>query len=216
MRRDLIILGTSGLAREMAMLVEMVNARTCAWRFLGFVGPDASKVGKTLGLGPVLGDDAWLLDQNLEADLLCGIGYPKVREKVMRPYLQQTGRFGFPNLIHPSANLDFRRVELGMGNAVTAGCSFTCDIEAGDFNLFNLNMTVGHDARIGRFNVFNPSVNVSGNVRIGDRVLVGTGCQILENLTVGDDATLGAGAVVRTNVPVGTTMVGVPAKPLHA
>jgi sugar O-acyltransferase (sialic acid O-acetyltransferase NeuD family) len=215
MRKDLIILGTSGLAREMAMLMEVVNARTCAWRFLGFVGHDAAETGKDLGLGKVLGDDAWLLAQGLEVDLVCGIGFPKVKEKALRPYLALGGPFGFPNLVHPTANLDFRRVELGKGNTITAGCSFTCDIEVGDFNLFNLNMTVGHDARIGSFNVFNPSVNVSGGVRVGNRVLAGTGCQILENLPVGDDAILGAGSVIRAEVAAGLTMVGVPAKPLQ-
>ena len=214
MRKDLIILGTSGLAREMAMLMEAANARSCLWRFLGFVGHDAAEKGKSLGLGSVLGDDAWLLAQDLEVDILCGIGFPKIKERALRPYLEQCDRFGFPNLIHPSANLDFRRVNLGRGNAITAGCSFTCDIEVGDFNLFNLNMTVGHDARIGNFNVFNPSVNVSGGVHVGDRVLAGTGCQILENLAIGDDAILGAGSVVRTVVAAGTTMVGIPAKPL--
>ncbi len=215
MRRDLIILGTSGLAREMAMLMEAVNARTCAWRFLGFVGHDAAETGKALGLGKVLGDDAWLLSQELELDIVCGIGFPKLKEKALRPYLAQEGRFRFPNLVHPNASLDFHRVDLGKGNTITAGCSFTCDIEVGDFNLFNLNMTVGHDARIGSFNVFNPSVNVSGGVRVGNRVLAGTGCQILENLPVGDDAILGAGSVIRAEVAAGSTMVGVPAKPLQ-
>jgi sugar O-acyltransferase (sialic acid O-acetyltransferase NeuD family) len=215
MRKDLIILGTSGLAREMAMLLEVVNARTCAWRFLGFVGHDAGEAGKDLGLGKVLGDDAWLLAQDLEVDLVCGIGFPKVKARALQPYLERKGRFGFPNLVHPTATLDYRRVELGRGNTITAGCSFTCDIQVGDFNLFNLNMTVGHDARIGNFNVFNPSVNVSGGVRIGNRVLAGTGCQILENLPVGDDAILGAGSVIRTEVPAGATMVGVPAKALQ-
>ena len=214
MRRNLIILGTSGLAREMAMLMEAVNSRCCAWHFLGFVGQDASESGKDLGLGPVLGDDAWLLGSDLEADLVCGIGHPLVKAKVMQPYLGQTDRFQYPNLIHPNASMDFRRIDLGRGNCITAGCSFTCDIKAGDFNLFNLNMTVGHDAQIGDFNVFNPSVNISGNVSIGHRILAGTGCQILEGLSVGDDAVLGAGSVIRCHVAAGATMVGVPAKPL--
>jgi sugar O-acyltransferase (sialic acid O-acetyltransferase NeuD family) len=215
MRRDLIILGTSGLAREMAMLMEAVNARTCAWRFLGFVGHDETEKGRSLGLGSVLGNDTWLLSQTFEVDIVCGIGYPKVKEHALLPYLSQGERFRFPNLIHPSANLDFRRVSLGQGNTITSGCSFTCDIEVGNFNLFNLNMTVGHDACIGDFNVFNPSVNVSGGVSVGNRVLVGTGCQILENLQVGDDSILGAGSVIRTKVESGQTMVGVPAKPLQ-
>lgn len=215
MRRSLIILGTSGLAREAAMVAEQINAQQHRWDIRGFIGETTADVGKMLGIAPILGDDDWLLAQDLEADLVIGIGYPKVRAKVLSKYMECGTRFAFPNLIHPLASLDFRRVELGKGNIITAGCAFTCDIAVHDFNLFNLNVTVGHDAVIGNYNVMNPSVNVSGGVHIADRVLVGTGAQILENLSVGSDATVGAGAVVRANVLNGQTVVGVPAKPLE-
>lgn len=214
MRKNLIILGSSGLAREMAMVAEQVNARSHAWNFLGFISGDIKEQGRNLGMGKVLGDDAWLIEGDLRADLIIGVGFPKVKAKILEKYLALHDRFTFPNLIHPSASLDFRRVDLGVGNVITAGTALTCDIEISDFNLFNLNGTVGHDARIGNFNVFNPSVNISGGVQIGSRVLAGTGCQILENLKVGDDATLGAGSVVVKDVEPGLTMVGVPAKPL--
>jgi sugar O-acyltransferase (sialic acid O-acetyltransferase NeuD family) len=214
MRRKLIVLGSSGLAREMAMVAEQIDAREHRWDFLGFVGASMEEQGRELGVGKVLGDDEWLLARDFEADLVIGVGYPKVRASILRRYLSAGDRFQFPNLVHPSATLDFRRVELGRGNVITAGVAMTCDIRIGDFNLFNLNVTVGHDAEIGSFDVFNPGVNVSGCVRVGDRVLVGTGAQILENVEIGADATVGAGAVVRGPVEPATTVVGVPAKPL--
>ena len=175
MRRDIIVLGSGGLAREVAMVVERVNAREHRWRFRGFIAATLEEAGRDLGMGKVLGDDAWLLGSDLEADLVVAVGYPKIRAGILARYLESAGRFGFPNLVHPTSSLDFRRVELGRGNVVTAGVAMTCDIDIGDFNLFNLNMTVGHDAVIGSCNVLNPSVNVSGGVRIGDRVLAGTG-----------------------------------------
>lgn len=120
------------------------------------------------------------------------------------------------DFVHPSAICDPREVELGLGNAITAGCVFTMDIIAGDYNLFNWQTTVGHDARLGAGNVLNPPVNVSGGVVIGDAVLIGTGAQVLEGLTVADGATVGAGAVVTRDVAAGTTVVGVPARLLVA
>jgi len=213
-RRPLVVIGTSGLAREMAMVAEQVNAREHRWEFAGFIGDKGAKVGQDLGVARIIGDDAWLLSETWEADLVVGIGYPALRAKAMAPYLSQGDRFGYPNLIHPLASLDFRRIELGRGNVVTAGVALTCDIEIRDFNLFNLNVTVGHDAVIGSFDVFNPGGNISGGVRIGDRVLGGTGFQILEGLTIGDDCVIGAGGVVVRDVEPGLTVVGVPAKPL--
>lgn len=212
--RPLYIIGTGGLAREMAQLALQINDARPTWDFVGFVSASSPDAGLDLGFARVVGDDAWLLASDVEADLVIGIGTPQHRARGLERYLSAGARFTYPNLIHPTALLDSRLVQLGIGNAITAGCILTTDIQLGDFNLFNLQTTVGHDARIGNYNVFNPSVNVSGGVTIGDRVLVGTGAQILEGREIGSDATVGAGAVVTRNAAAGTTVVGVPAKPM--
>lgn len=212
-RRPIFVIGTGGLAREMAQLLEQVNATSDRWAFEGFIAASGEELGRDLGFGVVVGDDDWLIDSSVEADLIIGIGYPAVRARALARYLALGSRFGYPNLVHPSATVDDRWVHMGRGNTITAGCIFTCDIEVGDFNLFNWQTTVGHDATIASYCVLNPSVNVSGGVRIGDRVLIGTGAQILENRVIGPDATVGAGAVVTRDVTSGTTVVGVPANP---
>lgn len=206
--RRIYVLGTGGLAREMAQLLRQLGR---GGAFGGFIAEDPDEVGNDLRFGRVVGDDAWLIEQRAAAELVVGIGHPGAKAAAVARYLGDD-RYEFPNLIHPSAMLEAEHVRLGRGNVVTAGCMFTVDIEVGDFNLFNWTVTVGHDARVGSACVINPGAHVSGFVSIGDRVLVGTGASILEGRTVGADARVGAGAVVTHDVPAGVTVVGVPAR----
>ena len=53
-------------------------------------------------------------------------------------------------------------------------------------------------------------------VEIGANAFIGSGSVLIAPVTIGHDSTVGAGAVVpkHQNVPAGTTVVGIPAKPL--
>jgi len=50
---------------------------------------------------------------------------------------------------------------------------------------------------------------------VGSNVIVGAGAKILGAITIGDGARVGANAVVIEPVPAGTTVVGVPARPVE-
>jgi serine O-acetyltransferase len=50
---------------------------------------------------------------------------------------------------------------------------------------------------------------------IGHNVIVGAGAKILGGISVGDGARVGANAVVIRPVPAGTTVVGIPARPIE-
>jgi sugar O-acyltransferase (sialic acid O-acetyltransferase NeuD family) len=210
--RDIAILGAGGQAREVAFLIDEINQGEVRWRIVGFVDKDEKIPGSTVGKYQVLCAQGQV-DQ-IDCALAAGIGEPRALRSIYDRFSGQLeGRF--PNLIHPSVVMDRSSVRMGYGNVLCAGSVLTTDIVLGSVNIINSNCTIGHDVTIGNGCVLNPSTNVSGNVTVEDGCLIGTGAQILQGLTIGANAQVGAGAVVTENVGAGSTVVGVPARPLE-
>ncbi len=213
--KDIVILGTSGLAGEVAFLIEDINSADAetSWHILGLVGPadgDRSAAAERI---PIVGDDDVVLARTSETHIAIGVGEPNLR-RILYERFKANAALRFPNLVHPNVAWQRSTVELGEGNVICAGCVLTTDIMVGHGNYLNLTCTVGHETVIGDYCVINPGANISGRVRIGDACLIGTGATILQGVTIGDAARVGAGAVVTKDVVAGATVVGVPAKPI--
>ena len=211
MPSDLLIAGTSGLAKEAAQLARRIDPKRERWSHIRYVTHSADELGMTLPFGQVELLDEELLHRSVEVDVVVGAGYPDLRRRIACKLLANPA-LRFPNLIHPALEIDPELVRFGRGNMITQGTVMTCDIRVGDFNLFNWNCTVGHDAVVGSYNVVNPSAGISGRVTIGDACLLGTGARSLETLNIVSETIIGAGAVVTRSIENPGVYVGVPAR----
>jgi sugar O-acyltransferase (sialic acid O-acetyltransferase NeuD family) len=90
----------------------------------------------------------------------------------------------------------------------------SAQVRLGENTVISDNSYVGHDSVVGRNVYIAPGVNLNGSVTIGDDTFVGTGAVVLPEITVGRNCTIGAAACVHKNLPDGSTVAGVPAKPL--
>ena len=214
-RRDIVIVGAAGMAKEVAVLVDDVAGAPggTPWRLLGYIDADRSLVGARHGRHEIIGDDDDLLAWGRPVAAVFGIGWP-ARIAAAHTKLAGATHLSFPTLVHPTTVVG-PSVELGEAALLCAGVVVTTDVTIGPRTIVNVQTTIGHDVRIGADCALNFGVRVSGNVTIGDRCLVGSGAVILQGLTVGADAVVAAGAVVTHDVPSGATVAGVPARLLE-
>jgi sugar O-acyltransferase (sialic acid O-acetyltransferase NeuD family) len=208
---NIAIYGAGGFGKEVACLIQRINANGGDWQLVGFyddtkpAGTMVSRYGMVLG-----GMDAL---QQVDEPLAVAIAINenksvrRLRNEITNPHIT------FPNLLDPSLFfVDTQTVTMGEGNIIQYGCMISCDVKIGSFNLLNDHVVVGHDNVIGDYNGLMPAAHLSGGVTIGNNNLLGVASVVLQGMSIGDGITLGANSVLMTQPKDNSTYLGVPAK----
>ena len=214
MKKNLIIFGGGGFAREVAWLVGDLNkvlASDEVWELIGFVEHSNDRVGQFLNGIPIIS----LQDSSLNlADTyaVIAIGATAVREKAVNQAMIYG--FKFATLIHPTVQMDINSVRVGEGSIICAGNILTVNITIGNHVIINLDCTVGHDCIIEDLVTISPGCHLSGYTTVRRSAYLGTGAVTVERHEIGSKSIVGAGAVVVKNIPANVTAVGIPARPV--
>ncbi len=114
--------------------------------------------------------------------------------------VSQLGRFLTGIEIHPAARIG-RRLVIDHGDGVVIGET----AEVGD------DVTLYHQVTLGGISL----AQTKRHPTIGNGVIIGAGAKVLGPFKIGDGARIGANAVVLKEVPPGTTVIGIPARPVE-
>jgi sugar O-acyltransferase (sialic acid O-acetyltransferase NeuD family) len=205
----LAIFGTSGFAREVRDIAELTG-----YDEIVFIG---EKAEDSIQGSPVKTEEEISPLVREGFSFVIGIGNPKNRKAV----LEKHPELYYVSLIHPTATFGYRQrgeIEKRSGNIVCAGVRMTNQITPGDFGIYNLNCTVGHDCIVQDFVTVSPGASISGNVLLQEGAYLGAnscviqGKSVTQKITIGRYATVGAGAVVTKSVSDNIIVKGIPAK----
>lgn len=210
--KDIAIFGAGGFGREIACLINRINAQQPdTWNLIGFFDDDEKIRGTWNEYGKVLGGMDALNQWDKPLDLVIAIGNPSVLELLVGKI--QNHNISFPNLIDPNVEfMDKEHVEMGEGNVICMRCTISTNVKFGNFNLLNVAVGVGHDASFDSYNVVMPNVNISGGVIIGNLNLFGVKSTVLQYLKVGDRVKIGACSLLMRNAKSDNLYFGIPAE----
>jgi len=208
--KDIVIIGAGGFAREVAWLIEEINAKEHEWNLLGYIDENKKNHNKVLNGTKILGDFEWLQNR-ADTYAVCAVGNTESKMRLVKK-AEDLG-VKFPILVHPSV-MNSKYNEIGEGSIICAGNILTTNIRIGKHVIVNLDCTIGHDTIIDDYCTILPSVNVSGSVNLKQGCDIGTGTAIIQGVTINEWTIVGAGAVVTKDLPSYCTAVGMPAKPI--
>lgn len=204
--QQLVILGASGLAREVCWYILEAHSGEVEPVFADDVsGIDSLRFADRRY--PVVDD--WRFPG--AAQFVIGVGDPRVKQVMVEKALD-AGLQPAPSIVHPAARI-CPDVRLGPGGIVAPGCIVSVGATLGDFVVLGYAVTIGHDAVLQDYVTCNPGAAISGGCRIGEGALVGARAAVREQLEIGPWSTVGMQAcVVKTSHEPRRVLVGVPAR----
>lgn len=209
MNRNIIVVGTGGLAREFTSYFSQYCESIS---FVGFSSTNqdehkAFSLPGTLFTGDITPE---LVGTN---EVVIAIGSPAIKKRLQEK-LKSNG-FCFPSFVHPKSVVS-DLATIGEGVVISPNCTISPSVELRSFSYLNFGVGVGHDTIVGQFCQINPGSQLGGSCCIGDETLVGSGSTILQGVNVGDRVVIASGSVVFSTVSDGVTMMGNPAKRMRA
>lgn len=210
--KKLILIGASGFGREVAWLVERINAKELEWDIVGFLDDDPNLAHEIVNGYEVLGkiEDSF---KYKDAYFACCVGSSKIRKKIIDKLVHVNPKINFAKLVDPDVIMS-NSVNIGSGSIICSGTILTVNINIGNHVIINLDCTIGHDAELNDYVTLYPSVNISGQTVVKKCTEIGTGSQVIQGTNIGENSIIGAGSVVINDLKKNITAVGAPCRPI--
>jgi len=208
--KHLIIAGAGGFGRETYNSARESIGYLKNFDIKGFLDDNIHSLDIFQNYPPVLGTIRDYFPQ-VDDVFVCAVGVVHTKKMITQRLLERGAVFY--TLIHKTSYISMN-VKIGIGCMILADTRIHCDATIGDYVTIQPKAIIGHDVVIGDWSFINSYADCGGMSKIGEGVTINTTSFVVPHGVVGDNATIGAGSVTLRKVKAGTTVFGVPAKPI--
>lgn len=209
--KQLIIIGAGGMGRCVYNIAIQAIGYGDEFVVKGFLDDDLNSLKGFNGYPSIL---STINEYAISSDdvFVCSIGSVKTKMLICEQ-LKSKGAVFF-KLINRRAFCGLNS-SIGNGTIIDEGVHIDPDVIIGSDCLLQAYSIIGHDSVIGNYVRIDTQCSLVGGTIIKDRSTIYTRAMINHNVVVGEDAVVGSCSFVIKNVKPGTTVFGVPAKPIY-
>lgn len=194
--KDIVIIGSGGIGREVAYIIEEINNIEETWNILGFIDDNSDMWLKELNGYKILGGIEYLKNMKVKPNVIVGISNCSVKRNIVESL---NNEFDFATIIHPSIKIN-KYSKVGKGTIIYPGVILTVNTVIGNHVIVSGNCGIGHDSIIGDYSTLLWGVNLSGYDNIGEEVFLGVGVNVVQNLSIENRTKISAGSIVTESI----------------
>ena len=207
--RDIVIIGSGGVGKEVAWIIEQINEVEPTYKIVGFIDDDKTKLNTEIIGYKVIGDLNYLKEINYQGDIVIAIANYEVKKSIVEKLKELKAQF--PIIIHPNLKIH-KSVEIDEGSILYEGSIISPNVKMGKYVIVSPKCGIGHDSIIQDYVSLLWNVSISGNDFIEEGVLFGSGSTVIQGKRVKKGSIIGAGAVVVKDIDERGIYKGIPAR----
>lgn len=189
MKKDLIIIGCGGLAREICFYASM-NSDV---RIKGILADDEKKYKSSKLNFPYLGK---IYDYKVKENdyFIIAFGAHPSKFQIYDDFAKNGAKFY--TFIHPQS-IVFDTCEIGDGVIIMPFCVIGDNVKISNNVFINKFVNIGHDTIISKSSIFSPYTMIGGGSYIGENVFFSSGSIIAPNTKVGANCVVSANTFIK-------------------
>lgn len=177
---DIVIIGAGGIGREVAWIIEEINAVNPTWNIIGFVDDNSEMWGKELNGYRVLGGIEALDELEEKPYVVVAIANCSIKKNIVARLEE---KYKFATVIYPTVKVS-KYIEIGNGTIIYPGVILTVNTKIGNHVIISGNCGIGHDTVIGNYSSVLWGSSFSGYDVIAEECFIGVGTNIIQGINI--------------------------------